>query len=173
MKRLINPDSRGNIVFTFALIRSRSLERCAKDLKQSERGSSLIECALILPVFTLLLAGAVDFGRAWYMNLEISSAAEAGALYGIRNSTDVAGMNAAASLDAPDVQAMQVNSTYGNECSDGSSAVPLATATPVCSANVVFYVEVNAQASYKPILNYPGLPASFALAAKSRMRTSD
>jgi Flp pilus assembly protein TadG len=144
----------------------------ADGLKRCERGSSLIECALILPVFTLLLAGAVDFGRAWYINLEISSAAEAGVLYGIHNLTDVTGMNAAAAMDAPDVQALQVTSTYGNECSDGSSAVPLATYTPICSANVVSYVEVNVQTSYKPMLNYPGLPASFALGAKFRMRAA-
>jgi Flp pilus assembly protein TadG len=140
--------------------------------KQCERGSSLIECALILPIFTLLLAGAADFGRAWYINLEVSSAAEAGALYGVRNSSDIPGMNAAASLDAPDVQGLQVTSTYGSECSDGSSATPLATSTPICAANVISYVEVAVQTSYRPMLNYPGLPTFITLGAKTRMRTS-
>ena len=111
-----------------------------------ESGSSLIECALILPLFVLLLAGAVDFGRAWYLNLEVSSSAEAGALYGVQNSADITGMNQAALLDAPDLSTLQANSTFGSECSDGTSVTQLTSSPSSCSVNSVGFLEVNTSA---------------------------
>ena len=54
-----------------------------RSLRTSETGSALLEVALILPTLILVLVGAVDFGRAYYVTIEVSSAAEAGALYTI------------------------------------------------------------------------------------------
>jgi Flp pilus assembly protein TadG len=136
-----------------------------------EQGSALIEFAFMLPMLVLLLTGAVDLGRAWYFDIEVASAAEAGALYGVQNPGDISGMNAAASLDAPDLANLQTSSTYGSECSDGSSVVALSTSTPTCSANAVEFVEVDTTATYKPMLIYPGAASLFTMTAKSRMRT--
>ncbi len=141
-----------------------------KHFRQSEAGTSLLETAFALPVFILLLLGAVDFGRAWYADIEVSSASEAGALYGVQNITDVAGMQAAATLDAADVASVSLVATYGCECSDGSSVTPSCTSTPTCSVNVVNYVQVTTSSTYTPIFPYPGIPTSFALSSTSRMR---
>jgi len=46
------------------------------------RGQSLVELALILPVFILVLVGILDFGRAFYAYNAISNAAREGARYG-------------------------------------------------------------------------------------------
>jgi Flp pilus assembly protein TadG len=46
-----------------------------------ERGQSLVEFALALPVLLLLLLGLVDFGRAFYYTSTIANAARAGAEY--------------------------------------------------------------------------------------------
>jgi Flp pilus assembly protein TadG len=137
-----------------------------------EDGSSIIEIAFMLPILALLLAGAVDFGRAWYVNLEVASAAEAGALYGIQNPTDTVGMKAAAALDAPDLSNLQAAAISGNECSDGTSAVSFSASTPNCAVNSVQFVEVDTSAVYKPILNFPGVTSSYTLTGKSRMRSS-
>jgi Flp pilus assembly protein TadG len=136
-----------------------------------EQGSALIEFAVMLPMLAILLTGAVDLGRAWYFDIEVASAAEAGALYGVQNPGDISGMNAAASLDAPDLTTLQTTATYGSECSDGSSVVALSTSTPTCSANAVEFVEVDTTATYKPMLIYPGAASLFTMTAKSRMRT--
>jgi Flp pilus assembly protein TadG len=141
-----------------------------QSLRNQEQGSTLLEVALITPVLALLMVGAVDFGRGYYVAMEVSSAAEAGALYGVQNTTDTSGMAAAATLDAKDVPGLGVNASYGCECSDGSNAVANCTSTPSCPANVVKYVEVDTTATYSPILEYPGVPSSFALTGKGRMR---
>jgi Flp pilus assembly protein TadG len=43
------------------------------------RGQALVEFALVIPVFLLLLFGVVDFGRLIYMNSTVSQAAREGA----------------------------------------------------------------------------------------------
>ena len=46
---------------------------------RSERGQSLVELALVLPLLILLLAGMVDFGRAFSNYIVITNAAREGA----------------------------------------------------------------------------------------------
>ena len=41
----------------------------------SDSGTSLIEMTLLLPILFLLLMGTVDFGRAYYLEIEVSRAA--------------------------------------------------------------------------------------------------
>lgn len=140
---------------------------CAED-----RASSLIECALLLPVLILILLGSADIGRAWYINLELSAAAEAGALYGVQNPADVSGMQAAAILDAPDLSALSSTASYGTECSDGTSVTSATLPVPTCSVNAVTYVEVATTTQYKPYLTYPGMGSVWTLAGKAHMRTT-
>lgn len=49
------------------------------------RGQSVVEFALIIPVMLLLLAGAIDLGRAFYAYVAVENAAKEGALYGARH----------------------------------------------------------------------------------------
>ncbi len=42
---------------------------------QAEQGASLVELALVLPILFLILMGAVDFGRAYYLAMEVAGAA--------------------------------------------------------------------------------------------------
>jgi Flp pilus assembly protein TadG len=158
MKRLRNARRTSNV---FSLI---------THLRKSETGTSLLETAFALPVFILLLIGSIDFGRAWYADIEVASASEAGALYGVQNITDTAGMQAAATLDAADVVSVSPVASYGCECSDGSSVTPSCSTTPSCTTNVVNYVQVTTNSTYTPLFPYPGISASFALSSTSRMR---
>ena len=137
-----------------------------------EQGSSAVETALILPLLLLILMGAVDFGRAYYVALEVQSSAQAGALYGIQSPLDSVGMAAAAKLEAPDVKKLQATATYGCECSDGSSSVPSCGTAPTCAYNVVNYVQVQTSVAYTPMLRYPGLPTALTLHGKARMRAA-
>lgn len=47
-----------------------------------ERGQSLVEFALVLPVFLLLIFGLIDLGRAVYVSNSLAEAARDGARYG-------------------------------------------------------------------------------------------
>jgi Flp pilus assembly protein TadG len=133
-------------------------------------GTSLVEAAIVLPVLCLMLAGAVDIGRGLYMAIEVSSAANAGALYGTNNPSDSMGISAAASLDAMDVPNLKTTSSYGCECSDGTSPVVSCTSLPSCPSNIVNYVQVNTSNTYNSILFYPGVAGNIALSGRARVR---
>ena len=137
-----------------------------------EQGSSLIELALVLPVLLLMLVGSIDFGRAFYAAIEVSSAAHAGACYGLQQPSDTSGMQAAAVLDAPDVTNLKASAISGCECSDGTSASTNCATTPSCSVNIVSFVQVTTTATYTPILNYPGLPTTINLQGITRLRAA-
>jgi Flp pilus assembly protein TadG len=121
-----------------------------------------VELGLIFPVFALLLIGAVDFGQAYFMAIEVAGAAQAAAVYGSENPTDTAGMRTAAQDDAPNVPGLSVQTpTYGCECADGSSySASCATTPSSCpnSLNVIYRVNVVVSGTYTPLLKMPGIP---------------
>lgn len=139
-----------------------------------ERGSSLVELAIVLPVFILLLMGAIDFGRAYYLSMEIAGAAQAAAVYGSQNPTDTAGMQSAALKDAPDAANLSVSSaTYGCECSDGSNYNASCSSTPVCTGTTqVYRVNVTVTAQYTSLFHWPGIPSHLSLSSSASMRSA-
>lgn len=56
-------------------------EKCVP-LGRHERGSSLVETALVMPVLLMLLAGVADVGRAFSDYIVLTGAAREGARYG-------------------------------------------------------------------------------------------
>jgi Flp pilus assembly protein TadG len=143
----------------------------------ANHGSALVELALITPALTLLLVGAVDFGRAGYVGIEVQNAAHAGAEYGSLNPSNTAGITAAAQQSAPNLSNLIVSApTWGCECSDGTSYTASCTTTPVCSAsnargsNVVHRVKVSTSAVYKPMAPWPGIPSSITLYGSATIR---
>lgn len=138
----------------------------------AENGGSLVEMALTLPLLFLLLFGAVDFGRAYYLAMEVAGAAHAGAEYGAQNPTDIAGIRTAALTDAPDVPGLTVSTpSFGCECSDGTSFSASCTVAPSCTYNVVYRVTVSVSASYKPLIPWPSIPSSMTLTNSATMRS--
>jgi len=146
---------------------SRSL-RCLRH----EDGSSALELALVMPLFVLLFVVIVDLGRAYYAAMEVSAAAEAGALYGIQNPFDTSGLLTASRLGAPDLPALAVTSSFGCSCSDGTLQSASCSVAPSCPFNIINYVQVQTSVIYIPWLRYPGLPASFVLRRSVRLRAA-
>jgi hypothetical protein len=138
----------------------------------NEEGNSVLETALVLPVLVLMLAVAVDLGRAFSAAIATTSAAQAGAMYGEQHPTDVAGMLAAARLDAGSSLTIVPTAQYGCECSDGSSAKSGCSSEPSCPFNSVYYVQLNTTTLYTPIVPYPGIASGFQLYGKARIRAS-
>ena len=62
------------------------------NLRQSERGQSLVELAISLTAILILLAGAVDFSIAYFSFSAMQDAAQEGALYGSINPDDEDGI---------------------------------------------------------------------------------
>jgi Flp pilus assembly protein TadG len=142
-----------------------------ENMIRSECGSSLIEMAFIMPLLLLILFGVVDFGRAYYLAIEVAGAARAGAVYGSQYPTDTVGMTNATKLNAPDVPGISGTPSWGCECSDGSNHVVSCSSTPSCSTNAVYYVTVRASAPYRPLFPWPGIPASIPLSNSATMRS--
>src|ERR1700730_4632114 len=86
-------------------------------------GQSAVELALIAPVLALLLVVAADFGRLFYMNVGVNSAARAGAQYGSQSvvtAADAAGMVAAATKDGSSIAGLSATANQCT-CAAGSS----------------------------------------------------
>jgi hypothetical protein len=126
-----------------------------------------------MPLLLLMCACATDFGRAYYLAIEVSSAAQAGAIYGDQNIGDTSGMIAAAKFAAPDIPGLVVTPSYGCECYDGSSVVISCESAPtVCSGNnYVNYAHVSTSFSYSPIFPFPGIPTPMVLNGNAFLRT--
>jgi Flp pilus assembly protein TadG len=155
---------------TTPFLRTRVMKRVCIRVR-GEEGSQLLELALVLPMLFAVFFGAVDFGRAYFVGMEVQSAAEAGAAYGVTNVLDTPGMQYAASSDAPDLPTMAPVATSGFECADGTLPANNSPSNS-CPTGVVQYVEVDTTATYQPILYYPGFQAAFTLQGKSHMRAS-
>lgn len=65
-------------------------------MTKSERGQSLVELAISIVVLLMLLAGAVEFGIAFFRLVQLRDAAQEGALYGSINPTDPGGIESRA-----------------------------------------------------------------------------
>ena len=147
-----------------------------------DAGQSLVELALILPVFVLLILGAVEFGQLAYAAIEVSNAARAGVQYGAQSpatAADAAGMVSAAQNDGVNIfQTYGLTVTPSNFCScSNAPSVSVDTGTcptaaTTCSANgarVLNYVKVITSATVTPLIHYPGF-GGFILNGQAIMR---
>lgn len=71
------------------------------DYIRNNRGQSLVEFALVLPVLTLLVFGIIDYGRLFNEFLVISHASREGARAGIVAAATLSTVNAAVKSAAP------------------------------------------------------------------------
>jgi PKD repeat protein len=94
--------------------------------RRGERGQALVEMAIILPVFLLLLLIAVDFGRLFYTYIEVSNASREGAAYGATAPDDTTGIRGRA-LQETNVQSQSGEGglVVATGCADVSS-IPIA-----------------------------------------------
>ena len=141
-----------------------------------DRGQSVVELAIIAPLFLLLLFGAIDVGAFMYDGIEVSNAARAGVQYGISNQqtmADPGGIRQAALDDAKQVNGLVVspNATFNSytycacDKSQGTTFSCTANANP-CPApdRLDVFVEVDTSAVFPPLITFPGLPATLTIA---------
>jgi Flp pilus assembly protein TadG len=160
---------------------------------RNDKGSALVELALVTPVFVLLILGAGEFGHLAYAAIEATNAARAGVAYASQNhatASDVTGTTVAATSDGPNVATITV---WAGPCicpsADATATVPACSGTgtfthntstttdPVsysftCPADITSsteFVQVNTVATVGTFLNYPGLPSSYTVNGSSTM----
>jgi Flp pilus assembly protein TadG len=135
-----------------------------------ERGTSLLEMALIIPVLSLILVGIIDIGRYVSLSIKVANAARSGAQYGAQSlaaASDTPGITHAAVSDAAITPALQVTPSVLCYCS-GSPCSGLCTAP----STEVVYVQVSTTGTFTPLFSYPGLPALTNVNGMAQMRVA-
>ena len=135
------------------------------------RAQASVELALSLPLLLMMFLVIVETGRAFYVAVSLSNAARAGVQYGSQNlstAADNAGMQSAASNDAPNLVNMTATASHFCICSDGSASTCLAT--DCASSHRLLYTQVNTSASYAPLISFMGILPSMTVPGKATMR---
>ncbi|HSU19938.1 MAG TPA: TadE/TadG family type IV pilus assembly protein [Acidobacteriaceae bacterium] len=143
--------------------------------RRSESGQSLVELAVALPLFLILILGTAEMANIAWAAVQISNAARAGAQYGSQshaNASDSASVQTAAKNDAPSITNLQVTVTQPCKCisSTGTDTGNACTLAACPSPNVIMpFIQVNTEAAVTPFMRYPGLPASYTLKGQALM----
>jgi Flp pilus assembly protein TadG len=143
------------------------------------RGTSLIEFALVAPIFIFLLIGVIEVGRYTYFAILAQHAARAGVQYAAQNLTTAAdasvnGSNTAgaASQDAQSLSNWTVHSMVICTMNSQFSPCPANNMSAV-SPNLTYYVQVTVTGTFKSLLSYPGIPNNVPVQGLAVMRVGN
>jgi hypothetical protein len=158
--------------------------------RSRESGSAIVEAALVA-IFVLvpLLLGAIDFGRAFYVSIEVANAARAAVQYGSQSQAqmqDTVNVAAVAKNEAPDIAAScgagknacwvagYPLAQWGCECSNQASASSLVgqnSSSCTCpGGHVVQWLLVSTRVTYTPMFNMFNLFPAIPLNSQARTR---
>ncbi len=133
-------------------------------------GNVVMELAVALPLLTMVLCGALDFGRFLNEAITAANAASAGAVYGSRSvlaAGNTQGMKAVAEQAAGNLQGLTASAQQFCQCADGS---PMACDDACAEGSPQMYVQVDVNATFHPLFPYPGIPQSVDLSRLAVMR---
>jgi Flp pilus assembly protein TadG len=136
---------------------------------RSESGTSMVEFALVLPVFMFLLIGMIETGRYVRMAILASHAARAAVQYGAQSTftaIDTAGMINAATQDGQNLPNWTVRPTHF--CTNNGAVATCPTGEP--SSTTAYYVQVVVTGTFTSLLNYPGIQNSELITSTAVMR---
>jgi len=120
-------------------------------------GNELIEFALVLPLLILLLAGTVEFGRAFYTYNILTKSVRSAARYLSASQVSLSG-----DVSAVHVERARNLARYGNVAGTGPLLLPNLNADNITVSNVAvpgpsnlqFHVTVAADYPYTPIFRF-------------------
>ena len=154
-----------------------------RELSSQESGSAIVELAFTLPMFLLLILGTAEIANIAWASIQLNNAAHAAAQFGSlsrANAADTTDMETAAQNEAPSLTiTFPTAPTIECSCvtpSTGSSTTPVAcTATFITDSSctspkvVLASIQVTTQAVVRPLVHYPGMPATYTLHAQAAM----
>jgi Flp pilus assembly protein TadG len=142
-------------------------------LARAEAGSALAEMAVIGPVLVLLLIGLIELGRYAQFSIVVGNAARAGVQYGAQNlgtAANLNGMAAAATNDAQNIPELNAQATQFCQCADGTASA--CQPTDCAGTHQVVFVQVDANAAFRSMLHFPGVPATQTIKSRAVMRVA-
>jgi Flp pilus assembly protein TadG len=144
-----------------------------------ESGNALVELAISLPLFLVLILGTAEIANLAWASVQINNAARAGAAYASLsriNAADGANIQLAAQNEAPQLLRTTgafVLSTPNCSCVDssGSSTTincdPSALTSCPSPSTIQVNIQVITQAPVTTFVHYPGLPATYIVRAQA------
>jgi Flp pilus assembly protein TadG len=123
--------------------------------RQKSRGQSLVEFALILPVFLVFLAAALDLGRVFYANISLNNAAREGAFEASKHPDAFGAGQPCDGTDAGRIVCRVQFESQNSAISVADSDIS-ATCSNSCNAAAGSTITVNVKGSFKlvtPILS--------------------
>jgi Flp pilus assembly protein TadG len=129
-----------------------------------ERGQSMIELALLLPIMLLITIGVIEFGRAAYYYIEVVDAAKAGAQYGsqtMANAVNTPNILLAAQADATDIGANLTIPMTVITCTCPGTGVSSPCGGALGCPYPTVYLTVNTAYTLNTLFQYPGIPTQF------------
>jgi Flp pilus assembly protein TadG len=115
-------------------------------LRTRSRGQALLEFALLLPVFLLLFAGALDLGRLYASQIAVANAAREGAMEAAQNPTSFAANQPCDSITNR-VMCRALGEATGSFVTISPTNVSL-TCSPACSSQMGYIATVQVQAPF-------------------------
>ncbi|MGH7779772.1 MAG: TadE/TadG family type IV pilus assembly protein [Candidatus Binataceae bacterium] len=137
------------------------------------RGQSAVELAVAAIVMSVLLVIAADFGRLYYTNIAVNSAARAAAQYATQS------LITAGQSSANQITIATAGSTDGGSgisvtsslCTCGAGSSVAACPSGYCANNPgADYVTVTASKGFSTIVSYPGLSNPMTLTGTAIMQ---
>lgn len=150
------------------------MRHCTSTLRQfaaNASGASAAEFVLVLPLFLLLLTATIDFGGMMYKQLQVGSAAQAGASYALTKGFNATGISSAiAGGTTLTVSAAAPTQTCG--CPDAISGITSVTCGSTCSDGGLAgnYVTISVSADHDLLFSWPGLADPVPLSSTAQVR---
>ncbi|PQA87889.1 TadE/TadG family type IV pilus assembly protein [Hyphococcus luteus] len=139
---------------------------------ETTAGVAAIEFALLAPLLVVLLIGVVEIGLAAYQDMEVQNAAEAGALYAVRNGFDPDGIETAME-NATGLSGVTAGAAPLSFCGcPGLDGVTVISCDFTCPGGDApgDYVKVEASFEHHTILPYPWVSSPVVLTGESTVR---
>ena len=140
---------------------------------RSERGTQLVEMAILAPFLVVLMLGSTDFARASYHAITLANAARAGAQFATQNSAAAAnavGIRSAAEFEAQNIGAITVVSSIFCRCPGSTVVVSCTVGACAGGAGKELYTSVTASQIFLTLAPYPGVPSSIPMSRNATMR---
>jgi PKD repeat protein len=157
-------------------VRRPSIRRLAGRRATRSQGQAIVELALILPIFLILLASALDLGRVFYSQISVNDAAREAALEASRNPTSFLPNTACTTANKESNRVMCRATNEGGFVTVTPADVAMACSTSPCPAAPVMgqTVSVTVTGHFRlitPLLAFlfGGMDTSFASTAQAQL----
>jgi Flp pilus assembly protein TadG len=146
------------------------LRRRARDLGHDGRGATAVEFALILPILLLLAAGVIDIGRLISLDMQVKAAAQAGVDSAQRRGWSAPSVTAAVTGAGALPVTADPAPRLATACLGAGAIQETASASCAGGGKPGSYAIVDAQAPFRPLMPWPGVPTPTVLKAEAMVR---